>query len=513
MTFVEWLMTKLRAFVPRRAKPQPAILPPPLPPAVARPAPLPPPELHEPVPAPLHRTSPGPSANRAERRRLERLRRRHDKFVTPKGPKPAKIEREAVEPKPKPDPVPPPEVPEVPEVPEGPREASGNFYMADKHHEDREGKNVLYVETEIHGIFSFRDTILQQLELYFVYLERMRRRDSDAYALYRQVGAIVVPYLANNAHYRNLPERDEKPLGPQKPLTAWFKQTRPGFGCFVYGVDPETEKFEAKPAPQKDGEKTTWWVPKFMYFTKYTKPPPTFERMSGGDIYSMTIWWDQPFNPKFARRHKNGVPQQFGIFVSADGSKVTALRVIETKYLKVHSRKGHEFFRVPQRLWHIPNTYQEWARDHKVDVQRFLTDIFIDATFRLELAQGSMIRVAASKKDMTAVFGVEVDRMPYFFQDRDIHLNEDGHRKRIFHMVRPHQRANGTTVGFHFRGERNFTWAGYDVAITVPGRDHYMLDEFNVGAHDEYWDNKGIRMKEFGAMLSKDIKTGRGGMR
>ena len=41
------------------------------------------------------------------------------------------------------------------------------------------------------------------------------------------------------------------PLKPQKPLSAWFRQTRPAFGCFVYGVDPETEKFEQKPAPRR----------------------------------------------------------------------------------------------------------------------------------------------------------------------------------------------------------------------------------------------------------------------
>ena len=42
-----------------------------------------------------------------------------------------------------------------------------------------------------------------------------------------------------------------------------------------------------------------------------------------------------------------------------------------------------------------------------------------------------------------------------------------------------------------------------------------MLEEFNVGAQDEYWSlgKDGIRMKELGAMLSNDIKTGRGGMR
>ena len=57
-------------------------------------------------------------------------------------------------------------------------------------------------------------------------------------------------------------------------------------------------------------------------------------------------------------------------------------------------------------------------------------------------------------------------------------------------MVRGHERntKNGVSfVKFHFRGERHFTWAGYKVDITVPGKDHFMLPEINVGSSDEYW--------------------------
>ena len=42
----------------------------------------------------------------------------------------------------------------------------------------------------------------------------------------------------------------------------------------------------------------------------------------------------------------------------------------------------------------------------------------------------------------------------------------------------------------HHRGEREFNWAGYQISITVPGRDHVPLQEFNVGGVDEYWIDK-----------------------
>jgi hypothetical protein len=39
----------------------------------------------------------------------------------------------------------------------------------------------------------------------------------------------------------------------------------------------------------------------------------------------------------------------------------------------------------------------------------------------------------------------------------------------------------------HFRGVRRFTWAGYKVKITVPGKDHPMLEEVDIGMKDAYW--------------------------
>ena len=82
-----------------------------------------------------------------------------------------------------------------------------------------------------------------------------------------------------------------------------------------------------------------------------------------------------------------------------------------------------------------------------------------------------MIRVAVKKNKVTAVMNVNVERTPYFFRDRDP-IVVDGVTKRIFHVVRPHERADGSVVRMHFRGAKQFVWNGYDVSITVPGKDH-----------------------------------------
>jgi len=125
-------------------------------------------------------------------------------------------------------------------------------------------------------------------------------------------------------------------------------------------------------------------------------------------------------------------------------------------------------------------------------------------------------RIAVSKGDLTAVFGIEPQRVPYFFKDRDVVLNQHGHKQRIFHPVRPHVKADGTAVPMRFRGLKDFEWAGYHVSITVPGRDHFFLQEFNVPLYDVGRRNKSknyIGESEVATYLKKKIKSGFGAIR
>ena len=110
-------------------------------------------------------------------------------------------------------------------------------------------------------------------------------------------------------------------------------------------------------------------------------------------------------------------------------------------------------------------------------------------------------------------------KLPYFFQDRDIVLTDSGAaRKRAFHLVRPHVRASGAAVKMHFRGEKDFTWAGYQVNITIPARDHFMLTDFDVGVDQMNEVPKRERKnymveKKVAAMLVDRMKRGVGGHR
>jgi hypothetical protein len=140
--------------------------------------------------------------------------------------------------------------------------------------------------------------------------------------------------------------------------------------------------------------------------------------------------------------------------------------------------------------------------------------VFKETIHRNEMSQYSMTRITATNSDgLAAVFSVNIHRTAYFFQDRDIHVNEEGSRKRIFHFVRPHVRSDGSVVKAHFRGENEFDWAGYHIKITIPGKDHFLLGEFNVGTTDEYWSEKGVKYvypPELGKKLKNWMDQGLG---
>ena len=145
-------------------------------------------------------------------------------------------------------------------------------------------------------------------------------------------------------------------------------------------------------------------------------------------------------------------------------------------------KKGH--FSIPYTHWGIADVAGAYGR-LDMPPEDYLCRVFMEAALMYESAAlGSMVRITATKGKLTATFGVDVKRMSYFFSDRDVVLNSKGSTARIFHIVRAHTRKDGSTVPFHFRGLRQFEWAGHQINITVPGRDHAPLPEFDVGSVD-----------------------------
>jgi len=454
-----------------------------------------------------------PMANRAERRRAaawERARRKADKFVEPQGPTPIPIPRGK-------------RGTAVAALPAAPPLPDDNILIQDE-------DGTCYRESELYGEFSFRDTILDQLDRYWIYLERMKKHDSDSYEFYKKLGATVVPPIhwfmhKGLKHKEKIFDKDKKRPIVLHPLSPWWKANRPTFGCVTFGIGTQIEQDELE-IRDEGHENQRMWIPKFLYFTKYKTPPPNVQPTTNGDVYAMTVWWDRPHDPdpKFADRHKSGVPEQYAVYVSADGNDVHVLPQCQTDFVPIRRKKPYHGFKrgktftIPHRHWAIPGHYTAWAKYHNTTPNILLTSIFLNAATSLEQAAYSMVRVAVHKENLTAVFGVDIKRLPYFFQDRDITLTERGSRKRAFHIVRPHVRKDGTPVKTAFRGEREFTWAGYQVKITIPGRDHFLMAEFDVGVEDlEEVDKKELEkyadMKKLAEVLDQQMERGMGGIK
>jgi len=323
-------------------------------------------------------------------------------------------------------------------------------------------KVVPAAEQDEYGEFYFRHTILDQLGRYFVILKRMKRGDKNAYDLYSQIGAYI------------LPERKVEGYECDVLEPRWL-ELRPSFGMVLHGSRSQQVKI--------DKEKKLY-VPFAVYFNKYLsdRAPTTVQPVNSGDVYCCTVYWDT-----FHGSMKGGAPTEFALNVSPSG-EVHILKVLENKNITIRGKKGRgrgSTFTIPRRRWGVPEFFEGWAKEHGKDVQPFLASLFIETANAQIAAANSMIKVKAYKGRLAAIFSVNVLRTPYFFKDRDLYVNDRGRKKKIFHIVKTHIRKTGSVVRTHFRGMREFNWNGYKIRITVPGWHHVNTHDLDIGSTDE----------------------------
>jgi len=410
------------------------------------------------------------------------------------------------------------------------------------------------------GQFYFRDQVLDQLDIYFTYLKRMRRADNDGYHLHRQLGIQIMPRSAVQTFDS---WRDE---GQIDELSAWWRTHRPSFGAIAYGADKQTaedeshgvidappeffERHRKKVGRPKQATKNRIatitagsrivevaggikerealiWIPKFLYFTKLSRVPSDIQMVKNADVYSMVIYWDRltGYSKGWHKRHKGGIPQEYALCIDRDSNNIRVLRRQVTEMIKVRSRHGRSgFINIPAKYWtSAADSRLNWAFGRNdASPEGYLIRCFIEAALMFENATlGSMVRIEVKKDNLIATFGVDIKRMSYFFKDRDITLTIKGKRPRIFHIVRPHMRKtkNGEIpVKLTFRGLRKFTWGGYEVNITVPGRDHFSLSEMDIaseqyGEKEKFPRNGMMTNKELGEFLVQSMKDGVGAWR
>lgn len=335
------------------------------------------------------------------------------------------------------------------------------------------------------GEFYFKESILDRLDCYFDAISHMRKHDRESYELYSKVGAHVMPPIFDGG----------------SELSPWFLQTRPSFGAIALVgkdfVDADVKQNVVTPT--------------FLCIRKYDRQyvPPQIERPHANEYpYVVTVFWIDREN------RMKAAPTEFGIALD-DNGRVRVLRAKIDRSVRCRSKRGPRkgIFTLHQSEWGIHPFFKSWAREHKSDVESWLVLQFKSVAATLEMANLSLTRVSVVRGIDTAVFGVSIKRMPYFFRDRDITIsNATGQRRRIFHIVRPHDRnlsdGRKSIVRLHFRGERSFRWNGYGVHVTVPGRHHRHLAEFDVGLMDSERDNPErdtISMRTFAKRIQEHL--------
>jgi hypothetical protein len=329
--------------------------------------------------------------------------------------------------------------------------------------------------------------VLGKLAQYEVYAKRLKKADPSAYKQYRRLGAWIIP---------------ESMLSDATNLEPVFYNVMPSFGAAAIGIgitadSDKTEQEDVVPM-------------RFVWFTKLDRPGRGVERPNRGTVYSFKVYFDDTQDKKI-NNFGHGLPLEWMVAVAPDGM-IRALRVLKSETQRIRHRRGIDR-KYPSIVHH-----QRWGlpdidlKDGESKARTIEICARVCLNFWAQAAHQSMIRVTATAKDVVMPFVVDVIDTPAFFSDRETTLTVKGTKQRIFHVVRSHRRrlSDGRVIGvkLQFRGLRDFSWNGYSVSITVPGRDHLDIADVRIGTIDsDVAEAEGVETVELdaGADMLADI--------
>lgn len=331
------------------------------------------------------------------------------------------------------------------------------------------------------GDHTFRGAILSNLDNYFYYLARMKKVDRASYDLYSQIGMSLLP--DNFQFYEG-----DLSAGT---LPAWWKNTRPSFGGVAYAISDELMDRDRK---------RTVFLPRFVYYRKYERkhsPSGLQPARPGHDVYLCTYYFAEPRGEKKSL----SAPITFGVSLGLDGDvRPMKVRSVARAYRTWGGTWGPQM-----SSWEYDPRIATWAAEHKKEPGSFMREMFCNAAFTHEVASSGMVKVSVGSRGLRAVFCVDIQKTPDFFKDRD-QVVVEGVKKRIFHIVRPHERVGSKGVRMHFRGLRRFDWNGYKVEIAVPGYTGTDVRDFGAPSIDVPEDaevNGFLDSRQIGQMLNE----------
>lgn len=300
--------------------------------------------------------------------------------------------------------------------------------------------------------------VLDGIEDYFELFDEMRRVNVDAHAYFSRVGAPIITRGTSAWTSQIAAARIANPKELPSYFGAFFTKTK-----------------------AQDREDTINDSPCFSEFYLFEKPKnhATVAPLDTTIFTHNSIRLKRDCN--WTKREKKEYPwvtknwgYWFYIGILPDGS-VRALPHRFSRYQKLPGGDGvqHSSFEIPPALYEMHN---------KLDDPHTVARLHFNCAFAFAAASLGGITVSIKKGKQAARFGLPVTALKDFFVDRDA----GGERKKqIMHLRLGHDRtlADGRVVlvGEHLRGERFFTWRGYEVSIGVPGI-HFPSPEGNNNA-------------------------------
>jgi hypothetical protein len=316
------------------------------------------------------------------------------------------------------------------------------------------------------GQWYYLRDLLDRLDTQAKYVKRLKKDDPEAYLLYKNVGGYVVS--------------DEwgTHIGSIEP--KYKVDGLPSFGLMSWLL------LSSRSQPNRNEE---FYYPELVFFRK-VKWLPNVEPYNG-QIFRVGMYY-------FSAKKKNtGGMGFFYVGVGRD-NKVKLLKEYTPHYEVIRSARSRKNGkRGPKRCkekavvttyqWKLPRISEDAPELNYRSSQEFAETVFTLIANGVAGASGG-IHVRATKCGVSSLFCIDMLRTPYFFKDRDSVVDEDGVKKKIFHIVRTHERVlkdgQKIYVKSHFRGLRKFSWNGYDITISVPGLHHPALNDLTSAAYD-----------------------------
>jgi len=335
------------------------------------------------------------------------------------------------------------------------------------------------------GCMEYMGDLLDHMGDYMGSIKKLRKYDPESYALYRNIGGQVTNGSA---------------LFSVGAIEKYWLEKRPAFGM----IHLHTERGEIEIIPAS-----------LIYYQKIRLPH--FVEKTSDEVYMLNVLFltVKALRRKYPKIIEGGLCKCH-IGVDKFGSVTLLRQVIEYSHLIRHRGRNKGFTtRFWRKKFDYPPFTEMWAYEVSTLGKKFVTpaevvrNAFVLAANSIVTANAGL-QVIAAKDGNNCIFNIDMLRTPYFFRDRNKVVNENGATKKIFHIVRTHERKTRKYgklfIKTHFRGLRKFLWNGFNITVKHPKKSLEFID-FNVDATiyeaDEKPSEKVLNMRQIGQSLKR----------